>query len=167
MSYVRKIISLRSGIQVFGNHPRKWSSLWKLVALARLPLEILIVKFCCLALFIIAIMAILVLSTANGNSSLSIKYNHIWIQLDTLLILLFWCTFYFSPNYLLWERGSFSRGVITSIITAPSACLMFCRWLKGDSCRRDLGKEHFRTEEMKIIKMKVIIRSFKRKSTWY
>lgn len=79
MSYVRKIISLRSGIQVFGNHPRKWSSLWKLVVLARLPLEILIVKFCCLALFIIAIMAILVLSTANGNSSLSIKYNHIWI----------------------------------------------------------------------------------------
>lgn len=47
---------------------------------------------------------------------------------------------------------------ITSIIATPSACLMFCRWLKGGSFRRDLGKEHFRTEEMKITKMKVIIR---------
>lgn len=167
MSYVRKIISLRSGIQVFetilgsGVHCGNWQ------CLQDYPWKQLIVKFCCLALFIIAIMAILVLSTANGNSSLSIKYNHIWIYLDTLLILLFLCTFYFSPNYLLWERGSFSRGVITSIITAPSACLMCCRWLKGGSCRRDLGKEHFRIEEMKIIKMKVIIRSLKRKSMWY
>lgn len=45
LSYVRKIISLRSGIQVFGNHPQKWSSLWKLVVLARLPLEIVNFKF--------------------------------------------------------------------------------------------------------------------------
>jgi hypothetical protein len=35
---------------------------------------------------------------------------------------------------------------------------MFCRWLNGCSFRRDLGKEPFRTEEMKITKMKVIIR---------
>lgn len=47
---------------------------------------------------------------------------------------------------------------------------MFCRWLKGDSFRRDLEKGHFKREEMNITqkkKKKVTIRSLKRKSIWY
>ena len=65
---------------------------------------------------------------------------------------------------LLWEQGCFSLGVITNIIKVPSVCLMFSRWLKGDSFRRDLEVKHFMREKIKVTKRRVIIRNLKRKN---
>lgn len=109
----------------------------------------------------------LILSKTNDDGSYDIKYDHGCVWHITLLTWLFWRKFSFSPNYLLWEQGWFSQGVITRAIRVPSVYLLFCGWLKGDSFRRDLETEHFRREEMKITKKKVVIKSLKRKSIWY